>query len=161
MAGQKLSSCKLSHLERCLKAVDKKTLSAAREDHHDVPVVEQHCEQLTDYKKQLATIYENLLTLNLKEDDSLIVLHARVERNLFEYSHPVKRLLTSYASQTTSASSTNSRGVPLPKLYVQTFDGNILHWRQFYEQFRVAVHNRSNLSNAEKLVYLSPGGRQG
>ena len=29
-----------------------------------------------------------------------------------------------------------------------------LHWRSFWEQFCVAVHRRTNLSNSEKLVYL-------
>lgn len=42
----------------------------------------------------------------------------------------------------------------LPKLEVPKFDGNILHWKQFLEQFCVSVHQRSNLSNAEKLIYL-------
>ena len=37
---------------------------------------------------------------------------------------------------------------------VPTFDSNIIHWKQFWEQFTVSVHNRLNLSNAEKIVYL-------
>ena len=45
-------------------------------------------------------------------------------------------------------------GVELPKLEAPTFNGNILHWRSFCEQFSNSVHGRSNLSAAEKLVYL-------
>ena len=45
-------------------------------------------------------------------------------------------------------------GVKLPKLDVPTFDGNLIHWKQFWEQFSVSVHNQLNLSNAEKIVYL-------
>ena len=45
-------------------------------------------------------------------------------------------------------------GVRLPKLSVPTFDGNILNWRQFWDQFCVSIHNRHNLTDAEKLVYL-------
>ena len=41
-----------------------KALSAMREDHDDVPLVEQHCEQLADYKEQLAAIYQDLVTLD-------------------------------------------------------------------------------------------------
>ena len=55
---------------------------------------------------------------------------------------------------TTTLSDSTGLGVQLPKLAVPTFDGNILHWRQFWEQFCVSIHNRPNLSNAEKLVYL-------
>ena len=42
----------------------------------------------------------------------------------------------------------------LPKLDVPTFDGDILHWRTFWEQFCIAIHDRPHLSNAEKLAYL-------
>ena len=49
---------------------------------------------------------------------------------------------------------TDSTGVKLPKLGVPTFDGNIIHWKQFWDQFTVAVHSRTSLSNAEKTVYL-------
>ena len=44
----------------------------------------------------------------------------------------------------------------LPKL-----DGNILHWRSFWEQFCVSVHDRPNLSDPEKLVYLQQSLRNG
>lgn len=53
----------------------------------------------------------------------------------------------------TPATSKNS-GVNLPKIDVPTFDGDILHWRQFWDQFCISVHERTNFSNAEKLVYL-------
>jgi hypothetical protein len=38
--------------------------------------------------------------------------------------------------------------------YIPTFDSNILNWRSFWEQFCVPVHDRSSLSDSEKLVYL-------
>ena len=34
------------------------------------------------------------------------------------------------------------------------FDGDILNWMTFWEQFSVAIHERTHLSNAEKLAYL-------
>ena len=46
------------------------------------------------------------------------------------------------------------KGVKLPKLDVPKFDGSILNWRSFWEQFCVAVHDRTHLSDSEKLVYL-------
>ena len=45
-------------------------------------------------------------------------------------------------------------GIKLPKLDVRSFDGNILHWQTFWDQFCISVHNRTNLTKAEKLVYL-------
>lgn len=47
-------------------------------------------------------------------------------------------------------------GLKLPKLDVPTFNGNILYWRSFWKQFSLSIHDRTNLSNSEKLVYLQP-----
>ena len=34
------------------------------------------------------------------------------------------------------------------------FDSDILHWQTFWEQFSIAIHDRANMSDTEKLVYL-------
>ena len=52
------------------------------------------------------------------------------------------------------SSATMAMGVKLPKIDVPTFDGNILNWQAFWEQFSIAIHERSSLSDTEKLVYL-------
>ena len=52
------------------------------------------------------------------------------------------------------SSATMATGVKLPKIDVPTFDGNILNWQTFWEQFSIAIHERSSLSDTEKLVYL-------
>ena len=49
----------------------------------------------------------------------------------------------------------------LRKLDVPTFNGNILNWKQLWEQFAVSVHDCSNLSNAEKLVYVQQAIKDG
>ena len=54
-----------------------------------------------------------------------------------------------------------SKGVRLPKLDVPTFDGNILYWRSFLEQFHISVHDRAHLSDSEKLVYLRQSLKRG
>ena len=41
------------------------------------------------------------------------------------------------------------------------FDDDILNWKQFWEQFSVAVHGRKNLLDAEKLVYLQHAIKKG
>ena len=55
----------------------------------------------------------------------------------------------------------DSRGVKLPKLKVPTFNGDILNWRSFWEQFCVSVHNRPSLCDSEKLVYLQQSLKDG
>jgi hypothetical protein len=72
---------------------------------------------------------------------------------LFECSHQAKRQL-SLSSKPATSPAVDGKGVKLPKLDVPVFDGDILNWRQFWEQFSVSVHDRTSLSDAEKLVNL-------
>lgn len=44
------------------------------------------------------------------------------------------------SSASTDACTTGSR-VKLPKLNVPTFDGDIINWVTFWEQFKVAIHD--------------------
>ena len=59
------------------------------------------------------------------------------------------------------STSTVHKHSKLPKLEVPTFNGNVLHWQQFWEQFETTVHGRDGLTNAEKLVYLQQAIRSG
>ena len=72
-----------------------------------------------------------------------------LEKEIFECSLKIKKLL--YESDfppDSLGTSSDGKGVKLPKLDVPTFDGNILNWQSFWEL------NCSNLSDSEKLVYL-------
>ena len=108
---------------------------------------------MSDYKKDLAVLYDCLVALDPNEDDELLVLHSRLEGQLFDCSRKTKELINTTRTDTATPV-VDSKAVKLPKLDVPTFDGNILHWKQFWEQFCVSVHNRNTLTDAEKLVYL-------
>ena len=142
----KSSSRKLSRLERSLNAVNE-ALALIPVDYDDVPLLEQYSEQLLDYKRDLATIYDDLAAHDLNDDDAHLVLHAKLERLQFECSHRVKTLLRTHSSRSTSASTADNKGVRLPKLDVPTFNGDVQHWKTFWEQFAISVHDRSSLSN--------------
>ena len=74
-----------------------------------------------------------------------------------------KKIRSSIAPSTPgpATSAMDGKGVKLPKLDVPTFDGDILNWNQFWEQFCVSVDSRMNLSDAEKLVYLQQAVKKG
>ena len=78
-----------------------------------------------------------------------------LDKQIFDCGLRIKRLIYSPATPAgMPPESADSKGVKLPKLDVPTFDGDLLNWQTFWEQFCVAVHDRSNISDAEKLVYL-------
>ena len=127
-------------------------LGAVADDHDDVPLLEQYREQLAQYKKELSTVCDDLVALDLEVFKS----HVRLESLHFDCSHRVKKLLSAHSSRSTTVTTaaTDNKGSRLPKLDIPTFNGDVLQLRQFWEQFQVSVHHRSSLSNAEKLVYL-------
>ena len=45
-------------------------------------------------------------------------------------------------------------GVKLLKISVPTFNGDIIDWRNFWEQLQVSIHKKEHLSVVEKLAYF-------
>ena len=76
----------------------------------------------------------------------MTVAHSALEVELSDMG-----LLAAAPSETSPPhSSPDGPGVKLPKLDVPTFDGDIIHWKQFWDQFSVSVHDRTNLQHALK-----------
>ena len=160
-SGEKQLSRKLARVERCLRDTDK-ALASVKADHDDVPLLEQYQEQISDVKRELSIIYNQLIVLDLPDTHALVTQLASLETLQFECSHKIKRLLSCKAVSSPSKASTGaSENSKLPKLDIPTSNGNVLCWQQFWEQFEVSVHSRSRLSNAEKLVYLQQAVKNG
>ena len=90
--------------------------------------------------------------MDITDEDELLVLHSKLEKVLFDTSHKVRTLTAAPAEPGSTAS--DSTRIKLPKLDVITFNGSIIHWKQFWEQFTVLLHDRSNLSNTKKIINL-------
>ena len=124
----------------------------------DTPVertlLSQYQEELSDYKKDIAALYEELVPKNIANDDELFVTHSALEQQLSSTSYKIKSLLVVSPTNTSTPATTDGTGVKLRKLDVPTFDGNIIHWKQFWDHFTVVVHSKTCLSNAEKTIYL-------
>ena len=48
----------------------------------------------------------------------------------------------------------------VPMMNVPTFDGDVLNWNSFCQQFNVALHSEAQLNDAEKLAYVRDAQRQ-
>ena len=158
---EKLLSRKLGRVQRCLEETEA-ALGPIAEDHDDIPLLEQHLEQLGDLKRELSAVYDELISLDLPDDHPLASQHAKLEKRRFDCSHRVKKLISSHASCSSgSAILESDKTSKLPKLDIPTFNGDILQWQPFWEQFEVSVHSRASLTNAEKLVYLQQAIKNG
>ena len=151
----KLFSRKLIHLKGNITSV-RDTIETLPADHDDMALLEEYQAQLLDYKTILTAIQTELLSVDDQDEVSdQLILYSELEGILFECSHNIRRLVKSCPGLSTARTSGHvNSGVRLPKLDVPTFDGGILHWKQFWEQFCVSVHDRTSLTDAEKLVYL-------
>ena len=144
---------KLQHLEKSLSLVSE-TMSSLSSHSEDVCHLQQHKEQLSDYcwfPEQPAIIGP------CRGDNELLELHTALEKRFFDCSLYIKELLRPHVQvnePTPGLTHSDSKGVKLPKLDVPTFDGNILNWKCFWEQFCISVHDRTSPSDSEKLVYL-------
>ena len=149
---------KLQHLDKNLSLASE-TIGSLSSRPEDICRLQQHEEQLSNYKKDLADSRNSLLSLDLADSDELLGLHATLKKRLFDCSLQVEELLQPLVrarshEPTPGPTHSDSKGVKLPKLDVPTFDGNILNGKCFWEQFCISVHDRSSLSDSEKLVYL-------
>ena len=148
---RKVLTRKLQHLEKSLTVVSKNVSSLSSRP-EDVCRLQQHEEQLSDYRKDLAEFRNSLLSSSIEEGDELLGLHSALEKRFFDCSLQIKELLrpsTDPPEPTSIPAPSDSKGVKLPRLDTPSFDGNILNWK-----FCISVHDRSSLSNSEKLVYL-------
>ena len=151
-----VTSRRLRQLERRLSTVND-TLST---DPTDECTVRQLEEEISDLKSELRSITPELASLDLPDDDELMKLEKSMRESMYKCSLKAKRLLSAKPAAFTT-STTDALGVKLPKIDVPRFNGNILSWRSFWEQFHVAIHCRTSLSKAEKLAYLQSSLKDG
>ena len=138
-------------------------LAAAKEDisglvgsPSDVHLVYLYQEQLSDFKRELSELRSEVLGIAADTSDPLCGTIQMQDREIFDMSVKVKKLFYNPgpASDSSGTLTPEPHGVKLPKIDVPMFNGNLLHWQTFWEQFSIAVDGRSDLSTTEKLVYL-------
>lgn len=140
-----MASRRFLRLEKNLTTIDE----AIKALPDDICLLQLYEEQLSDSKRELEDIRKGLLSSGQEEAQS------NIEKMMFDCLLTVKKLLHAQSS-IRKPDKSGSDGVKLPKL--ATFDGN---WKAFWEQFCISIHDRSNLSKAEKLVYLQQSLKDG
>ena len=150
--SRKIALRRLTHLGKSLASV-RTAVDSCTGGPDTTCLLRQYDEQLRDLKTELGDICNTILALAVDDSDELYVSQARLDKELFDCSLKIKELLsptvTSHASP-----SVHDTGVRLPKLDAPKFDGSIVNWRTFWEQFSISIHDRPGLSDAEKLAYL-------
>ena len=154
-----MHSRRLADQKTRLEAVGSAAESLTSSAEH-IPLLHQYHEKLNNLKVELSSVRQATLTAGIGSTDDLFGTISRLDDGIFDATLNIKKLLhpnsdtASVASEPVTDMGVQPHGVKLPKLDVPTFNGDILKWITFWEQFTISVHDRPHLSKAEKLVYL-------
>ena len=147
-----IATKRLEHIEAKLAVVtDNVTKQSSKPD--DKCVVSQWEERLCEVKQELSDVAKSPVMLDLDEKDALLIKQSNLESCVFDNSLALKRALSEIMKLESSRSS-STLSIKLSKIDVPAFNGDVIGWRTFWEQFNVSVHSRSDISKPEKLVYL-------
>ena len=86
-------SRKLARLEKGLHSIDG-IISTASETAPERSMIQQCTEELSYYRRDLAAVYDELLSNDIGDDDELTALHSRLEKSLFDDSQRVNTVKT-------------------------------------------------------------------
>ena len=121
----------------------------------DICLVEKVKKDVDMLTNKLSDIVEDILSL--PEDDTASLNEATsmedelgsMTLKLIKLTHDRER-----RDHRTTDEASASPGVRLPKISIPTFDGKILSWKSFWEQFDATIHSKAGLNVIEKLTYL-------
>ncbi len=102
-------------------------------------------------RAELNTLKSSLLNSDATPDDPVMQDQTQLDKAVFDCLLNVKKRLRSNVATPRAVSDTTA--TKLPKLELPTFNGNILLWKNFWEQFCDSVHHRPTIPK-EKLMYL-------
>ena len=116
-------------------------------------------EDISSLSTQLSGLVGEILSLTERDTDSLMETAASIKSDLSNLDFEVRRLLLDF--EDSHRPSEASSKVRLPKISIPTFNGKILCWKGFWEQFDATIHSNPGLSDADKLTYLQDALKEG
>ena len=138
---------RLLHLEANLRKVSDTVSAVADKTKMDHCLLEQYDEQQNVFKMELYDISRNVLSMD--GDVSELSDHeTRISKVIFDICQQIRRL------PHTLVPVVHIKGIELHKIDVPMFDGDIMNWRTFWEQYDVSILSGTQLTVVEKLAYL-------
>ena len=97
--------------------------------------------------------FEKELEENLDKTDQIHEILAKVD---YVLNRNQVIILENSKAKTVSSTETSSGNikVQLPKLEIVKFDGDIINWQSFWDQFDSAIHSNDRISDVNKFAYL-------
>ena len=146
---------RLAHLQARLMDASA-DVSKLTPDHRDIHLIHLYQEQLSEFRREHSNLRNETAAITADLADRLYTDMKAQDKLIFDMSVEVTRLLynPTLAPDSLTPTTPGPRGMKLPKIEVPTFDGDLLQWQTFWEQFSIAIDSRTDISDTEKLVYL-------
>ena len=116
----------------------------------DICLLRQWEESIASHGSELSVTTRDVLALD-DDEGRLMKSCSRLQVALFDPSLKTKQLLHDHESRPKTMAPAS---VKLPNVSVPVFNGNILNWSTFWDQFNAVIHSSIQLSDLQKLVYL-------
>ena len=114
--------------------------------------LEGHKERVKSIDANLQVIKRDMLLIG--DYKSLAERAAVLEEASFEIRVAIKHWLKNINAESSASKDTGLSEVKWPKVSVSKFDGIVLNWNNFWEQFDAIIHSKTGLSDTAKLMYL-------
>ena len=75
--------------------------------HVEASLLKQHQEKVIDRKKELYTLYDEIIVLDISDNREVVTNHASLEAIQFNWAHHIKKLLNAHSPHSRH-STTNS-----------------------------------------------------
>ena len=73
---------------------------------------------------------------------------------LFSINKCLQKHSTQQEDSSVAAASQQQNNIRLPKLSIESFDGDPQHFLEFWDSFRYSVNENNSISNVQKMTYL-------
>ena len=152
--------CSLDSLEEELTRVTGLISGIPRKDPNSIHLVRSYQQKVSDLGVEFSDTKRKVMSsCTTNEVDKLNNTLSSVSTLLFDIGLELRKLADEVATPRAAASllvapTPVGTNVKLVKLETPKFDGEVLHWSTFWEQFKIAIHDRLDLNPAQKMAYL-------
>ena len=143
----RMATRQLQQLNTKLESIDASVSGLSDDEDDTVCTLEEYRDQVSEIKAELSAISTSLLSSDVPTDDPVMQTQARTDKAVFDCLLKVKKQLRVLIVNSTKPN--EPIATKLPKLELPTFHGDILSWKNVWEQFCVLVHDGMSIPKEE------------
>ena len=124
--------------------------------------VQLRVERLTQYRESYLQLRNQIIALiaeeNIEEElrswKGLLDVIDKAVDSTHEYLSKESKVKDQSSQESAHTESRQSSNLKLPRIELSKFNGDVLKFQNFWDQFEAAVHNNDDLPNVQKFTYL-------